>query len=77
SVQRTNRTLIVHEDHLRGGIGAEIAAHIAEHLFDTLDAPIRRIGAPDTPVPYAPSLEAAYLPSVEQIRHVVVELARG
>jgi pyruvate/2-oxoglutarate/acetoin dehydrogenase E1 component len=76
SVKRTSRVLIVHEDRLRGGIGAEIAAHIGEHLFTSLDAPITRIGAPDTPVPYAPGLEAAYLPGVEEIRAAMVRLGR-
>jgi pyruvate/2-oxoglutarate/acetoin dehydrogenase E1 component len=76
SVTRTSRVLVVHEDRLRGGIGAEIAAYIGEHLFSLLDAPICRVGAPDTPVPYAPALEAAYLPSVERIRRAIVDLAR-
>jgi pyruvate/2-oxoglutarate/acetoin dehydrogenase E1 component len=76
SVTRTSRVLIVHEDRLRGGIGAEIAAYIAQHLFSSLDAPICRIGAPDTPVPYAPPLEAAYLPSVDRIRQALVSTAR-
>ncbi len=76
SVTHTSRVLIVHEDRLRGGIGAEIAAYIGEHLFAALDAPICRVGAPDTPVPYAPPLEAAYLPSADRIRHAIVHLAR-
>ncbi|HYM68120.1 MAG TPA: alpha-ketoacid dehydrogenase subunit beta [bacterium] len=76
SVARTNRALVVHEDRLRGGLGAEIASHIGEHLFTSLDAPISRIGAPDTPVPYAPPLEAAYLPSVDRVRDAIVRLAR-
>lgn len=76
SVTRSSRALIVHEDRLRGGIGAEIAAYLGEHLFTSLDAPIQRIGALDTPVPYAPSLESAYLPSVERIRDAIVRLAR-
>jgi 2-oxoisovalerate dehydrogenase E1 component beta subunit len=76
SVQRTNRVLIVHEDRLRGGIGAEIAALIAERLFTSLDAPVSRIGAPDTPVPYAPVLENAYLPDADRIREAMVRLAR-
>jgi 2-oxoisovalerate dehydrogenase E1 component beta subunit len=76
SVARTSRALIVHEDRLRGGLGAEIAAHIGEHLFTSLDAPICRVGAPDTPVPYAPPLETAYLPSVDRIRDAMVRLAR-
>jgi pyruvate/2-oxoglutarate/acetoin dehydrogenase E1 component len=76
SVARTNRVLIVHEDRLRGGIGAELAAYIGEHLFASLDAPVARIGAPDTPVPYAPALEAAYLPSTDRIREAIMRLAR-
>ncbi len=76
SVARTNRVLVVHEDRLRGGIGAEIAAYIAEHLFTSLDAPVGRIGAPDTPVPYAPPLEEAYLPGVERIRRALITLSR-
>ncbi|TMI80145.1 MAG: alpha-ketoacid dehydrogenase subunit beta [Bacillati bacterium ANGP1] len=76
SIARTSRVLIVHEDRLRGGIGAEIAAYVGEHLFKVLDAPICRVGAPDSPVPYAPSLEAAYLPSVDRIRRAIVDLAR-
>ncbi len=76
SVTRTSRVLIVHEDRLRGGVGAEIAAYIGEHLFESLDGPIGRVGAPDIPVPYAPPLEAAYLPSVERIRRAIVTRAR-
>ncbi|HKX18296.1 MAG TPA: alpha-ketoacid dehydrogenase subunit beta [bacterium] len=76
SVARTSRVLIVHEDRLRGGIGAEIAAYLGEHLFTSLDAPISRIGAPDTPVPYAPPLETAYLPSVDRIYEGMIRLAR-
>jgi len=76
SVTRTSRVLIVHEDRLRGGVGAEIAAYIGEHLFASLDGPIGRVGAPDIPVPYAPPLEAAYLPSVERIRRAIVTRAR-
>ena len=76
SVARTSRALIVHEDRLRGGIGAEIAAYLGEHLFTSLDAPISRIGAPDTPVPYAPPLESAYLPSVDRIHEGIKRLVR-
>jgi pyruvate/2-oxoglutarate/acetoin dehydrogenase E1 component len=76
SVRRTSRVLVVHEDHLRGGIGAEIAAYVGQHLFTSLDAPIGRIGAPDTPVPYAPALEAAYLPDAARIRDAILDLAR-
>jgi pyruvate/2-oxoglutarate/acetoin dehydrogenase E1 component len=76
SVGRTSRVLIVHEDRLRGGIGAEIAAHLGEHLFTSLDAPISRIGAPDTPVPYAPPLETAYLPGTDRIAEAIMRLGR-
>ena len=76
SVKRTSRALVVHEDRLRGGIGAEIAAFIGEHLFTSLDAPVSRIGAPDTPVPYAPALDSAYLPETDRIHEAIVGLAR-
>jgi len=59
---------------LTGGFGGEIAARIAEHLFESLDAPVRRIGALDTPVGYAPSLEDAILPQVDGIEKVLREL---
>ena len=67
SVHKTNRVLIVHEDTRTGGVGAELAAFIAEELFDELDAPVVRVAAPDTPFPYAPTLEAAYLPNSEMV----------
>jgi len=76
SVSRTSRVLIVHEDRLRGGVGAEIAAYLSEHLFTSLDAPILRIGAPDIPVPYAPALEGAYLPDVARILEAMLRVAR-
>jgi pyruvate dehydrogenase E1 component beta subunit len=71
SVKKTGRLVIVHEAPKTGGFGGEIAAIVAEEGFDFLDAPIRRIGAPDTPVPYAPVLEDAYLPNAERIIEVV------
>jgi pyruvate/2-oxoglutarate/acetoin dehydrogenase E1 component len=76
SVERTNRVLVVHEDRLRGGLGAEIAAYLGEHVFTSLDAPVSRIGAPDVPVPYAPVLESAYLPDADRIYRAIVSLAR-
>jgi pyruvate/2-oxoglutarate/acetoin dehydrogenase E1 component len=60
SVAKTHRAVIVHEDARTGGVGAEIAARIAEKALYELEAPVVRVAAPDTPVPYAPSLEAAY-----------------
>jgi 2-oxoisovalerate dehydrogenase E1 component len=62
SVRKTGRVLILHEDTLTGGLGGEIAAWIAEHCFASLDAPIRRVAALDTAVPFAPPLEADFLP---------------
>ena len=63
---------MVHEDNLTGGFGGEIAALAAEHLFGDLDAPVTRIAAADTPVPYAAELEDAVLPNATR----VVEAAR-
>ncbi len=61
SVIKTHKALILHEDSLLGGIGGEISAYIAEHLFIHLDAPIIRVGSMDTPVPFAKALEEKYL----------------
>ena len=73
SVKKTGRALIVHEDQLTGGFGAEVAARIAERAFSWLDAPVARVGYPDRPSPYAKVLERELLPSKEG----VVEAARG
>jgi 2-oxoisovalerate dehydrogenase E1 component beta subunit len=73
SVRRTGKVLVVHEDTLTGGFGAEIAAIIATEVFDRLDAPVLRVAAKDTPVPYGPELESAMLP---QERDVVAALER-
>ena len=75
SVKRTNKVLIVHEDTLTGGIGAELAAILAEDLFEYLDGPITRVTAPDVPFPYAPPLEDAYLPGEEKILAAARKLA--
>jgi len=58
-----NRVLIVHEDSRTGGIGESLAAIIQEEAFESLDAPVRVLGALDTPVPYSPPLEEYFLPS--------------
>ena len=67
SVARCSKALVLHEDTKTGGFGAEIAATIVEHAFEQLDAPVRRIAAPDAPVPFAPSLEKAYIPQVDDV----------
>ena len=67
SVKKTNRVVVVHEAVRLGGLGAEIAAQIQEHAFDHLDARVGRVGAPFTPVPFSPALEALYVPDAERI----------
>jgi pyruvate dehydrogenase E1 component beta subunit len=67
SVRRTNRLVIAHEAVEHGGFGAEIAAQVQAAAFDHLDAPIERVGAPFTPVPFSPPLEDAWLPGAEEI----------
>jgi 2-oxoisovalerate dehydrogenase E1 component beta subunit len=62
-----SRVLIIHEDARTGGIGESLAALIQEEAFESLDAPIRILGALDTPVPYSPPLEDFYLPSEQEI----------
>jgi pyruvate dehydrogenase E1 component beta subunit len=71
SVARTHRAVVVHEAVRAFGIGAEIAATIGDEGFDELDAPVKRVGAPFMPVPFAPSLEARYLPSAEAVAAAV------
>ncbi|NLU49819.1 MAG: alpha-ketoacid dehydrogenase subunit beta [Syntrophomonadaceae bacterium] len=74
SVGKTNKLVIVHEAVKTGGFGAEIAALVCEEGFDLLDAPIKRVTAPDTPIPFAPVLEGAYLPNEEKIIKAVHDL---
>jgi 2-oxoisovalerate dehydrogenase E1 component beta subunit len=76
SVARTSRALLLHEATLTGGIGGELAAIIAEEGFEYLDAPIVRIGSADAPVPYAPPLEAAFLPSAPRVVEAARKLVR-
>ncbi len=68
SVRKTNRALVVHEDNRSWGYGGEIAARIADELFDCLDAPVGRVGALDTYVGYSPVLEDEILPQVEDVQ---------
>jgi len=74
SVQKTHRALVVHEAVRFGGLGAEIASQIQELAFDYLDAPVGRIGAPFSPVPYSPPLEKLYVPDAARIVTGVREL---
>ncbi len=76
SVSKTSRALVVHEDMLSWGYGAEIAARIADELFDQLDAPVRRLAAKDTFVAYQPELEDVILPQTSDILAAMLELAR-
>jgi pyruvate dehydrogenase E1 component beta subunit len=67
SVRKTHRALVAHEAVRFGGIGAEFAAQIQEEAFDSLDAPVGRVGAPFSPVPFAPNLEKEYIPNAAKI----------
>jgi pyruvate dehydrogenase E1 component beta subunit len=77
AVKKTNRVLIVEEDNLTAGWGAEIAARLGDEVFYYLDAPIKRLAAPDTPAPTAASLEEEYLPTTEKIIQAVKALLEG
>jgi 2-oxoisovalerate dehydrogenase E1 component len=76
SVRKTSRVIVAHEDMLSWGYGAELAARIADELFDDLDAPVRRIGSKDTFVAYQPKLEDAILPQPENILNAIVDLKK-
>ena len=75
SVKKTGKAFILHEDTLTGGIGAEIAAHIAQHCFKNLDAPVMRSGSLDSPVPFNSELEQNFLPK-ERFKKELDELLR-
>ncbi len=77
SAQKTGRVMIVEEDNLTGGWGAEVAARLSEAVFFHLDAPITRVAAPDTPAPAAPVLEREYVPSVERVVEAAVRMVAG
>ena len=72
---KTSKVLVLHEDTRTGGFGAEIAATIAEEAFEHLDGPVRRIAAPDAPVPFSPPLEKAYIPQVADVVAGIKDLA--
>lgn len=76
SVKKTNKVIIIHEDTLFGGFGAEIAARIAENCFQFLDAPVKRIAAKDAHIPYAPILENAVLPNRDEIYNGIKDLLK-
>jgi 2-oxoisovalerate dehydrogenase E1 component beta subunit len=67
SARKTSRVLLLHEDTRTGGMAGELAATISENVFEYLDAPIVRVTAPDTPAPYSPPLEEAFLPNAEKV----------
>jgi pyruvate dehydrogenase E1 component beta subunit len=67
SVRRTNRLVVAHEAVEHGGFGAEVTARVQAVAFDDLDAPIERVGAPFTPVPFSPPLEDAYVPGADEV----------
>ena len=74
SVRKTGRLVIVEEDNQTGGWAADIAAIVADEAFVWLDAPIKRVSAPDVPPPFAPVLERAYVPSAEKVVAAVLSL---
>ncbi len=76
SVKKTNKAIIIHEDTLTGGFGAEIAARITENCFQFLDAPVRRIAGLDSHIPYSPILEYTILPSREKIYKGILDLLK-
>src|SRR5919199_729459 len=75
SVRKTSKVLVLHEDTRTGGVGAGIAGADAEEAFEDLDAPVKRIAAPDTPVPFSPPLEKAFIPQVADVAAGLKELA--
>jgi 2-oxoisovalerate dehydrogenase E1 component len=76
SVKKTNRAIVLYEDSISWGYGAEIAARIADDCFAWLDAPVKRVASTDTFVGYAPRLEDAILPQIEDIKRACEEIAR-
>jgi 2-oxoisovalerate dehydrogenase E1 component beta subunit len=76
SVKKTGKLLIVHEDNLTGGVGAEVAAVVSDQAFEYLDGPVTRLCGPDVPtMPFAQTLEDAYMPSTEKIAEALGKLA--
>jgi 2-oxoisovalerate dehydrogenase E1 component beta subunit len=75
TVRKTSRALVLTEEQTTGSVAGDVAARIAEHAFPWLDGPVTRLCCPDTPVPYSPTLEDAYLPNVDKLVAKVRELA--
>ena len=74
SVEKTGRLVIMSEEPKTGSLAAEIAAVVAEEAFDSLDAPIKRVCAPDTPIPFSPTLERFWMPDEEDLIKAVTEM---
>ena len=74
TVRKTSKVLIVDEANQMCAAGAQVAAIVAEHAFEDLDGPVRRIATPDVPIPFSPPLEQAVLPSVDRVREAAREL---
>lgn len=74
TIKKTNRALILHEDTLTGGIGGEISAYIAEHLFEHLDAPVARVAGLDTPIPFSPTIEREVFMPTNRLRQSLERL---
>lgn len=74
SVRKTSKVLVAHEATRSCGVGAEVSALISEHVFEHLDAPIRRLTAPDVPIPFSPPLEQAVLPQPDDMKEAIREL---
>jgi pyruvate/2-oxoglutarate/acetoin dehydrogenase E1 component len=74
SARKTGKVLVTHEATRSCGVGAEVAALIGEEAFEDLDAPIRRLTAPDVPIPFSPSLEQRILPGLDDMKEAIREL---
>jgi 2-oxoisovalerate dehydrogenase E1 component beta subunit len=75
TVRKTSRVIVLTEEQRSGSVAGEVAARISEHAFEWLDSPVVRLCCPDTPIPYSPTLEDAYLPNVDKLVAKVRELA--